>query len=472
MTIKNTILLCFIFLGLLICISSYLLTNPRGNAHKESGMFRLATLEQILTIKSDALEAFEESFAYFVSGETDEKDEFYQWEKGFPDQAADFVKIAKLNIQGEGEKKEIFDSIVSEQAAIVKIARQLFSEYEDSGSVRKNFNEYESAIDSFTNNVHKLVTLEKNAIKESQSIALQKIKLDRSKIIGIGTGSLILCIVFGLIISGHVNREITLRTETEAELENINKKLEVAHESLEKRVLERTADLEYSNYELEISRKKLRQLNKKIQTVREEEKLHLAREIHDDLGQIISYCKLDLIWIIKKLQDPGEKIKKKLDSLVFHLDNSLMSVRRISNDLRPDILNMLGITEAIKWQAQKFIDQTHVDCELDILPEKIKCAPDLSLDIFRVFQETLTNISRHAQATLVQIKFTQEEKYLLLSVKDNGNGFDTTVGTHIQSLGILGIKERAHRWGGKVDFESQPGSGTTVTMNIPVHRQL
>ncbi len=222
------------------------------------------------------------------------------------------------------------------------------------------------------------------------------------------------------------------------------------------------------NNELEISRARLRKLNKKLQSVREEEKLHLAREIHDELGQVITYCKLDLLWIKKEIKNPGEKIYKKLDALVSHLDDSLRSVRRISSELRPEILDVLGISEAIKWQAQKFKDQTHIEYELDIVPEKIKCERDLSTDLFRIFQETLTNISRHAQATLVQINFVKEEKYFRLLVKDNGKGFDATLATHSQTLGILGMKERSLNWGGQFDIQSKPDMGTTITVILPI----
>jgi PAS domain S-box-containing protein len=222
------------------------------------------------------------------------------------------------------------------------------------------------------------------------------------------------------------------------------------------------------NNELEISRKRLRELNKKLHSVREEEKLHLAREIHDELGQVITYCKLDLLWIKKEIKNPGEKIDKKLESMVSHLDDSLRRVRRISSELRPEILDMMGISEAMKWQAQKFKDQTLIEYELEIVPEKIDCERDRSIDLFRIFQEALTNISRHAQATLVQINFVREETCYRLKVKDNGKGFDPPLENHSQSLGILGMKERSLNWGGKVDIQSKLGMGTTVTVIIPI----
>jgi PAS domain S-box-containing protein len=220
--------------------------------------------------------------------------------------------------------------------------------------------------------------------------------------------------------------------------------------------------------ELEFSREGLRDLNKKLQSVREEEKLHLAREIHDELGQVITYCKLDLLWIKKEIKNPGEKIYEKLDTVVSHLDDSLRSVRRISSDLRPEILDILGISEAIKWQIQKFKDQTNIEYELDILPEKFDCAQEMSIDLFRIFQETLTNISRHAQATSVQVTFVKEKKCFRLIVKDNGKGFDVTFLEPFRSLGILGMKERALNWGGQIDISSRPHVGTIVTVSIPI----
>jgi PAS domain S-box-containing protein len=220
--------------------------------------------------------------------------------------------------------------------------------------------------------------------------------------------------------------------------------------------------------ELELSREGLRDLNKKLQSVREDEKLHLAREIHDELGQVITYCKLDLMWIKKEIKNQGETIDKKLESVVSHLDDSLRSVRKISSNLRPQILDIMGISEALKWQIQKFKDQTNIEYELDILPEKFDCAQEMSIDLFRIFQETLTNISRHAQATSVQVTFVKEKKCFRLIVKDNGKGFDVTFLEPFRSLGILGMKERALNWGGQIDISSRPHVGTIVTVSIPI----
>ena len=220
--------------------------------------------------------------------------------------------------------------------------------------------------------------------------------------------------------------------------------------------------------ELKISHKRMRELNKKLQSVREDEKLHLAREIHDELGQVLTFCKLDLQWIRKMIKKPGQKIENKFDAMIDHLDDSINRIRRISSELRPEILDVLGISEAIKWQAQKFHDQTQIEFELNILPEKIKCERDLSIDLFRIFQEALTNITRHAQATSIFINFVQKEKEYKLVVKDDGKGFDATQATHFQSLGILGMAERARNWGGQVDIQSEPGLGTTITVILPI----
>lgn len=219
--------------------------------------------------------------------------------------------------------------------------------------------------------------------------------------------------------------------------------------------------------ELKISQERLRELNKKMQSVREEEKLRLAREIHDELGQVITYCKLDLLWIIKEIKSPGEKIENKLEAMVSHLEDSLRSVRRISSELRPEILDVMGISEGIKWQAEKFKDQTQIEYELVIVPEKFECDRDMSIDLFRVFQEILTNVSRHSQATFVQINFLLEEEFIKLTVKDNGKGFDTKLQTLTRSLGILGMKERARNWNGEVDIASKIGIGTTISVILP-----
>ncbi len=220
--------------------------------------------------------------------------------------------------------------------------------------------------------------------------------------------------------------------------------------------------------ELETSRARLRELNIKMQSIREEEKFHLAREIHDELGQVLTYCKLDLQWIKNGIHNQDEKIDKRLDLMVNHLDDSINSIRRISTELRPVILDVLGIIEALKWQAEKFQKKTGIDYRLHIEPEKFKCQSDLSTDLFRIFQETLTNIARHAQATSVHVRFVKEGKHIRLVVEDNGKGFDTTSEIFSGSLGLLGMKERVLKWEGQINIRSKPGTGTSVEVIIPI----
>jgi PAS domain S-box-containing protein len=898
MSIQKTIFMCFTILGLLIFLSSYFLTSTTSTTLINIEGFHNSSFEQIQTIKSDLLEAVEESFAYLVSGRTEERDEFFQWENNFQIQAENYSKVSKLNTSIEEIGKGLFDFIIIQQAFMVRSARKLFTAYEGKNSVNiKDFDEYESVIDSISKLLSKQVTIEKMKVAETQNQAFQKIKHDRNKILGIGSGSLILCLVFGWIISKYVkmlneslieNKErlelalegnndgiwdwnvqtgevffssrwmtmlgfqlnelpgnvstweklvhpddkpwvmevlnehlegktsfyttehrvmtksgeykwildrgkvfsktpdgkplratgthtdITERKQIEEELEIYKNSLEALVEERTREMAETIKDLQESksktliiqedlkvregdlaqaqkiahlgswtwdvqnkalswsdeiyrifeidknelkpNYEkflsmvheedrefvhqanresvlgkqsydikhrilmpngdskyvqqksktdydrqgypqrivgilhdinklkiaednllknrakfrllysqisellegtssatsgekffhslvyhlgtalgfdfcfvasldkknpevfntlaffmdgeiientqfklhntpcgvlyqgavvyyldnlqkdfpedtdiekfglksylgvpifgkegcpiahlvvmdrkpkdyspevmsilslfsqraaaemirieikkdLQNSQERLRKLNKKIQTVREEEKLHLSREIHDELGQVITYCKLDLLWIKKEIKNPGKIIAEKLGNMVSHLDDSLERVRKISRELRPEILDVMGISEAIKWQIEKFKDQTQIDYELDIVPDKIECEHDLSIDLFRIFQETLTNISRHAQATFVKINFTKENNFYKLTVKDNGKGFDTTLEPHFQSLGLLGMTERALNWDGEVNVFSKSGTGTTVTAILPI----
>jgi signal transduction histidine kinase len=304
-------------------------------------------------------------------------------------------------------------------------------------------------------------------------------------------GNLIYITADSMDITDRIKSEMLLRdanNRLEVRVEERTKKLRETNENLNAEILERklseeslktnekvlrkySNELEISNKKVEVSRIRLRELNKKLQTVREEEKLHLARDIHDELGQVITYCKLELQWIIREIKTPEEKIDKKLVSMVSHLDNTLASVRRISSELRPQILGLLGISEAIKWQAKKFKDQTLIEYELNIFPNVIECERDMSVDLFRIFQEILTNISRHAEADLVQIFFEEEKDYYRLIVKDNGKGFNETSTSDLKTFGILGIRERAFSWDGSVNIESQPESGTTITVKIPNYTQ-
>jgi PAS domain S-box-containing protein len=218
---------------------------------------------------------------------------------------------------------------------------------------------------------------------------------------------------------------------------------------------------------LKKSRQQLRNLSNKLQSIREEDKKRISREIHDELGQTLTAIKLDLTWLEKRIDVSESPVQDKIKSIYSHIESSLETVRRVSTELRPQVLDVMGFCEALQWQAEKFMENTNIKCKLNIEPEGIKLQPELSKDLFRIFQEALTNISRHSQASQVIINFVENKTGYQLCVKDDGVGIDQLQIDHSTSLGLLGIRERALIWEGHVEIKGVVGEGTQLTVEIP-----
>jgi PAS domain S-box-containing protein len=222
--------------------------------------------------------------------------------------------------------------------------------------------------------------------------------------------------------------------------------------------------------ELESSHERLRALAAHLQAAREEERTRVAREIHDELGQALTGLKMDLSWLRKKLPKEHDPLREKTDSMLALMDQTIQSVRRISTELRPGVLDDLGLTAAIEWQIQEFQKRTGIKCQLAARLEDIDIDRPRSTALFRIFQETLTNIARHAHATRVRIKLQQHNGDVSLQVQDNGHGIPKNKLSDSRSLGILGMRERALLLGGEVTLQGVRGKGTKVTARIPVER--
>ena len=218
---------------------------------------------------------------------------------------------------------------------------------------------------------------------------------------------------------------------------------------------------------LKKSRQQLRDLSNKLQSIREEDKKRISREIHDELGQTLTAIKLDLTWLEKRIDVSEPSVKDKIKSIYSHIENSLGTVRRVSTELRPQVLDVMGFCEALQWQAEKFAENTSIQYKLNIEPERIRLQPELSTDLFRIFQEALTNVSRHSEATHVMIDFIENKSGYELSVRDNGVGISCSRIDHTSSLGLLGIRERALIWKGHVEINGVVGEGTNLTVQIP-----
>lgn len=220
--------------------------------------------------------------------------------------------------------------------------------------------------------------------------------------------------------------------------------------------------------ELRVSREQLRNLHKHSQDVRERERTRVAREIHDELGQVLTALKMDLSYLAKKLPQDLPALRTKTNLMLRFVDMTIQSVKRITMDLRPGLLDHLGLVAAIEWQAEEFQKRTGIRYCITVDPEEISLNPDRSTSIFRIFQETLTNIARHAHATEIKISLLEKEGILELTVSDNGIGISKDQIDNSKSFGLLGIKERAYFSGGQAKIYGHKGKGTTVQVLLPL----
>lgn len=221
---------------------------------------------------------------------------------------------------------------------------------------------------------------------------------------------------------------------------------------------------------LKESRQQLRDLAAHLQTVREEERSSIARTIHDELGQALTVLKMDLSWLEGKITPEQQSLRKRLTAVYSVIDSTIHTVRRIATELRPHLLDDLGLVAAIEWQAQEFERRTNIKCNSSSKPAEFDLDRDRATTLFRIFQETLTNVARHAQATRIRVRLHKSKTQVTLEVKDNGRGIKKCELKSHKSLGLLGMRERAHLWGGQVKITGKPHAGTTILVAIPLAR--
>lgn len=227
------------------------------------------------------------------------------------------------------------------------------------------------------------------------------------------------------------------------------------------------ADRKRAEDRLRESHEQLRALSVYLQYVREEERTRIAREVHDELGQALSGLKMDLAWVGSRLPRNLRLLRDRIKSMSSHIDTTIQSVRRIATELRPGILDDLGLVAAIEWQANEFQNRTGIKCTVTTTLNESMYDADLNTAFFRIFQETLTNVMRHANATRVEVHSTEQDGNLILTIRDNGRGITQAEMNDTRSIGILGMGERAALLGGEVELRGEPGKGTIVTVKIP-----
>ncbi len=271
-----------------------------------------------------------------------------------------------------------------------------------------------------------------------------------------------------------VGIDITERRRSEEELDRYR-------EQLEGLVRERTRELERANMllreevaerrrnqeELAVLADRLRALSTYMESVREEERRHAAREVHDTLGQALTGLKINLSLLGKKLAGDGE-LEERIRAMSGQIDSTIQSVREIATQLRPGVLDDLGLAAALEWQVKRFGEMTGLDSTFASLADEASPDDDLAIALFRIAQEALTNVARHAGASRVDVSLAYEGDAVSLEVRDDGRGIGEEDIENRSSLGIMGMRERANAFGGEVDIRGGSGGGTTLLVRIPM----
>lgn len=227
-----------------------------------------------------------------------------------------------------------------------------------------------------------------------------------------------------------------------------------------------------SEKKLKQSHEELRELSSHLQNIREEERANMAREVHDVLGQQITCIKMDVSWLSKQLGSSNEAVSHKMKDLLQLIDHTAITVRKIASELRPSILDDFGLAEALEWQSQEFQKRSGIAVTFDATPIDIPISEKITIGLFRIYQESLTNIARHAHADLVISTLVLENRELILTIIDNGKGFDVLAAGNKKTLGLLGMKERTFMIGGKYEVSSSPGKGTKVTVRVMLEENV
>ena len=214
----------------------------------------------------------------------------------------------------------------------------------------------------------------------------------------------------------------------------------------------------------------LRALTIRLQQVREEERTLVARDLHDQIGQILTAIKMDCDWVTRRLSPKNDAaLSARLAGSLDRIKEATESLRSVCTRLRPGVLDDLGLAAAIEWQAKEFAAVTGTQCDVSVPHEDIPLDANRSTAIFRILQEALTNVARHAQAKMVRVSLARQDGSVVLVVTDDGKGIsETAVEDSRASLGLLGMKERAEACGGEMQIWGDPGKGTTVAVQIPL----
>jgi signal transduction histidine kinase len=258
--------------------------------------------------------------------------------------------------------------------------------------------------------------------------------------------------------------EIQMLHELEAQRKDLDQQKPEVQELM--RVQELSGELASSNRRESVRYKQHLRLSEHLMAIREEERKNIAREIHDDLGQMLASLQLNVSLMAMEHRD-NEKIAASTALMEQLISSSILTVQRISSELRPVMLDLLGLAEAMEWQAQEFQKKSGILCKVIILLAEKNVDRDVSTAIYRIFQESLTNVIRHSGATRVQAYLVEKKGYLTLSVCDNGRGIVESEKNNLQTFGIVGMRERAEALSGKLRICGSSRNGTALFARIP-----
>jgi len=228
--------------------------------------------------------------------------------------------------------------------------------------------------------------------------------------------------------------------------------------------------LQEADNQLRASEERLRTFSARLEAARERERSRIAREVHDELGQALTGLKMDAVWLRDRMEagpiaDDAVRLRKRTKAMADLIDETIETVRRIATELRPGVLDDLGLVAAVEWQVGEFTKRSGIPCSLTTNIDQIDLPGQVATGAFRILQEALTNVARHAEASQVRVRLKHENSWIRLEVEDDGVGLGH--GEPVEGLGLVGIRERAGLLGGAVDIESQPDGGTRVAVRLP-----
>ncbi len=283
-------------------------------------------------------------------------------------------------------------------------------------------------------------------------------------------------VLVGLLVIIMLFRESAERRRMEAAARTAH----FVNAELDERVGQRTRQLEAANLKLaaeiadrEQATEQLRLLAAHLQSAREEERITIAREVHDEIGTLMTAIKMDLAYLNKEIAASNpprspEMLREEINATTQLVDNAIRTVHQIALELRPAVLDHLGLRSALEWQVREFQARTKIASEFVSPQDLVHMDGERSTAVFRILQEALTNVARHAQATRVEVSLEEQDHLLMLQVHDNGRGISAQQLSSTPRFGILGMRERAHIFGGNVTIQSGPDQGTTIIVRIPV----